>query len=188
MRSCVKSGIFFMLLSLVGAPRPASAQSVTEPGAWTVTPFLGSSIGLGDPANDDSLAIGVAFAYDLTSNLGFEGDVGHLFDVAGDTDDVDWSITNFSANAVYNFDVRRVTPYATFGIGFERSSLDVKNPDPLALVIPSSTEVSYNFGGGVKYPATPKLLIRGDLRRFQANDLAPDYWRLYGGITFTVAR
>jgi opacity protein-like surface antigen len=187
-RSCVKPGIFFMLVSLLGAAHSLQAQSVTEPGAWTVTPFLGSSIGLGDPANHDSMAIGVAFAYDLTSHLGFEGDVGHLFDVAGDTDDVDWSVTNVSANAVYHFDVRRVTPYATFGIGFERSSLDVRNPDPLALVTPSSTEVTYNFGGGVKYPATPKLLIRGDLRRFQANDLAPDYWRLYGGVTFTVAR
>ena len=188
MRSCVKFSTFFILLSLLGAARPALAQSVAEPGAWTVTPFLGSSIGLGDPANHDSLAIGVSVGYDLTTNLGFEGDIGHLFDVAGDTDDLDWSITNFSANALYHFDVRRVTPYATFGIGFERSSLDVKNPDPLALVIPSSTEVSYNFGGGVKYPATPRLLLRGDLRRFQANDLAPDYWRLYGGVTFTVAR
>ena len=188
MRSCVKSGIFFMLLSLVGAAHPLQAQSVAQPGAWTVTPSLGSSLGIGNPANDDSMAIGVAFAYDLTTHLGFEGDIGHLFDVAGDTDALDWAVTNFSANAVYNFDVRRFTPYATFGIGVERSSLDFKSPDPLALTIPSSTEVAYNFGGGVKYPATPKLLIRGDVRRFQANDLAPDYWRLYGGITFTVAR
>jgi hypothetical protein len=40
----------------------------------------------------------------------------------------------------------------------------------------------------VKYPITPRLLARGDLRRFNANDLAPDYWRLYGGITFRVGR
>lgn len=189
MRTCVKSSIFFILLSLVGAARPAVAQSVAEPGAWTVTPFLGVSAGLGDPANNDSLAIGVAIAYDLTPNLGFEGEFGHLFDVAGNTDAVDWTVTNFSANAVYHFDVKRVTPYATFGLGFERSSLDADDdPTVSVLLIPSSTEITYNFGGGVKYPATPRLLLRGDLRRFQANDLAPDYWRLYGGITFTVAR
>jgi opacity protein-like surface antigen len=153
-----------------------------------VTPFLGASMGVGDPANNDTLGIGGAFAYDLTSNLGFEGELGHLFDVDGDTDDVDWSVTNFSGNAVYHFDVRHVTPYATFGIGFARSGPDVKNPDLLALYPPSSTEISYNFGGGVKYPLTPRLLLRGDLRRFQSNDLAPDFWRIYGGVTFRLGR
>lgn len=192
MRCCVKPGIFFTTLVLVGfvgfVARPAVAQSVAEPRTWTITPFLGTSMDLGDPANNDSLGVGVAFAYDWTPNLGFEGELGHLFDVAGNTDDLDWSITNFSGNAVYHFDVRRVTPYATFGIGFERSNLDIKNPDIVALYSPSSTEISYNFGGGVKYPLTPRLLVRGDLRRFNANDLAPDYWRLYGGITFRVGR
>jgi opacity protein-like surface antigen len=190
-RSCVKSGIFFMTAVFGGVlfiARPATAQSVAEPRTWTVTPFLGASMGLGDPANNDSLAIGVAVAYDWTSNLGFEGELGHLFDVAGDTNTLDWSITNFSANAIYHFDVRRFTPYATFGIGFERSNLDITDPDILALFPSSSTEISYNFGGGVKYPINPRLLLRGDLRRFNANDLAPDYWRLYGGITFRVGR
>ena len=189
MRSCGKPGIFFITLVLFGLlARPAMAQSIAEPKTWSVTPFLSTSIGLGDPANNDSIGLGVAFAYDLTSNLGFEGELSHLFDVAGDTNDVDWSITNFSGNAVYHFDVKHVTPYATFGIGFERSNLDVSNPDLLALFAPSSTEISYNFGGGVKYPLRPRIIVRGDLRRFQANDLAPDFWRLYGGITFRVGR
>jgi opacity protein-like surface antigen len=186
--SGAKLGIFFITgILLAWGPRPAAAQSVAEARTWTVTPFLSTSIDLGHPAENDSLGVGVAVAYDWTSNLGFEGEFSHLFDVAGDTNDVDWSITNFSANAVYHFDVRRVTPYATFGIGFERSSLDVR-PDVLALFGPSSTEVSYNFGGGVKYPLKPRILVRGDLRRFNANDLAPDYWRLYGGIIFRMGR
>ena len=189
MRTRVVSGIFFItaVLLALGA-RPALAQSVAEARTMTVTPFLSTSMGLGDPANNDSLGLGVAFTYDWTSNLGFEGELGHLFDVAGETNAVDWSVTNVSANAVYHFDVRRVTPYATFGIGFERSSIDVKVPDPLALYEASSTEVSYNFGGGVKYPIRPRMLVRGDLRRFQANDRAPDYWRVYGGISFRVGR
>jgi hypothetical protein len=52
----------------------------------------------------------------------------------------------------------------------------------------NTAEISYNFGGGVKYPITPRLLLRGDLRRFNANDLAPDYWRVHGGVTFRVGR
>jgi opacity protein-like surface antigen len=189
-RSGVKLGIFFMTVVVVGlgGVRAARAQSVAEARTWTVTPLLGTSIGLGDPANNDSLAIGVAVGYDLTSNLGFEGEIGHLFDVADNTDALDWSITNFSANAIYHFDVRRITPYATFGLGLERSSVDVKDPDPLVLYPGSATEIAVNFGGGVKYPIGRRMLARGDLRRFQANDLAPDYWRLYGGITFRVGR
>jgi hypothetical protein len=48
--------------------------------------------------------------------------------------------------------------------------------------------VAFNFGGGVKYPINDRLLARADVRRFQANDQAPDYWRLYGGLTWVVKR
>ena len=186
LRSFVLAIVTIVPLALF-APAPAGAQSIAQPGTWTVTPFLHTSIGIGEPALDDSIGLGVGVGYDLTHNLGFEGEVSHLFDVAGDTNTVDWSVTTFSANAVYHFDVRRVTPYATFGIGLERSGFSLKDPDPLALINdPSSTEIAINFGGGVKYPLTPRWIARGDLRRFQANDIAPDYWRLYGGITFTV--
>ena len=75
------------------------AQSIAEPKTWTVTPFLQHSLDVGDPAPDNSLGLGVAVGYDWTSNLGFEVELGHLFDVAGDTADLDWSVTNFSANA-----------------------------------------------------------------------------------------
>lgn len=192
MRQFDRSGIFFTILVFgmiaVSAPR-AAAQSIAQPRTWTVTPFLGTSMGISDDAGaGNSALIGVGVGYDWTSNIGFEGEFAYLFDVAGDTELVDWSVTNVSGNFLYHFDVQHnVTPYATFGIGFERSSID-PDPDPLALFPPSSTEVSFNFGGGVKYPITQNLIVRGDLRRFQSNDLAPDYWRLYGGLTFTLGR
>jgi opacity protein-like surface antigen len=190
MRVLVKHSILFMMFScLLAAPRLALAQSVAQPNSWNVTPFLNASMGLSDPASNDSMGLGVAVGYDWTSNLGFEGEIGHLFDVAGDTDDIDWSITGFSANALYHFDVRRFTPYATFGLGIERSSAEVRVDDPLGDALdPSSTEFSFNFGGGVKYPINSRILARADLRRFQANDLAPDYWRVYGGLTFAMGR
>lgn len=173
----------------------ASAQSLAQPRSWTVTPFLSTSAGLDiskldvDPLLNESLGIGVAVGYDLTHNLGFEGEIGHLFDVAGETDNIDWSVSTFSANAIYHFDVKRVTPYATFGIGFERSGYDLKATDPLELTLdPSSTEIAINFGGGVKYALDNRWVVRGDLRRFQANDIAPDYWRIYGGLTYVITR
>jgi opacity protein-like surface antigen len=175
-----------LAVSVLWAP-PVSAQSVAEAGTWTVTPFLGPSIGIDDPGPGNSLGIGVAVGYDLTPNIGFEGELGHLFDIAGDSDSIDWSITNFSGNFLYHFDVRNVTPYATFGLGFERSSIGIDD-ESIELLEESSTEVSFNFGGGVKYPVGDAMLIRGDLRRFQSNDLAPDYWRVYAGVTFTLRR
>jgi opacity protein-like surface antigen len=188
----MRSFVPAILVAAVCAASPAAAQSIAEPRSWTVTPFLHTSLGVGEGAPDDSMGLGVAVGYDLTRNLGFEGEIGYLFDVAGDTDDADWSITNYSANAVYHFDVKRVTPYGTVGLGFEHSGFDVKNPDVLAdlglLADPSGTEVVFSFGGGVKYPINARWIARGDLRRFQANDDAPDFWRLYGGLTWTLRR
>jgi opacity protein-like surface antigen len=168
-------------------PITAAAQSAAEPKTWTVTPFLDASL---STSNDlgNSLGLGVAIGYDLTTALGFEGEVGHAFDFLGDDANLDWSATTISANAVYHFKVPRVTPYATFGIGLERSGLSVKNPDPAANYVPSSTEIAYNFGGGVKYPLSERFLARADVRLFQANDAAPDHWRIYGGLTWWIKR
>lgn len=186
----VRVGSFFMLVAtvLVLSARGVAAQSVTEAGTWTATPFLSVSFGTSNNL-DSSLGLGVGVGYDLTSNLGFEGEFGHVFDVQGSTDNIDWSLTNFSGNVLYHFDLRGpATPYATFGLGWEHSSVDVENPDPAALYPASSTEVAWNFGGGVKYRISDRLLARGDLRRFQSNDLAPDHWRLYGGLTFEISK
>jgi opacity protein-like surface antigen len=197
MRFTVHPGNFFMVLfAFALTAAPAAAQSVAQPRSWTITPFFGTTLGMGDIDDagievdlDSSLGIGVAVGYDWTANLGFEGEIAYLFDVAGEQNVVDWSLTNFGFNAVYHFDVRRFTPYATAGLGWERSSLDVTDPNLLALFADlSSTEVTFNFGGGVKYPINDRLHARGDVRRFQANDLAPDYWRLYGGLTWVLRR
>lgn len=178
---------FLAVLAICVVPLPAAAQSVTEPRTVTITPFLSSAFATSNDLGG-SLGLGVALTYDLTTRLGFEGELAHAFDVLGDDANVDLSFTNVSGNAVYNFPLPRVTPYATFGIGIERTSLDVKSPDPLALYAAGSTEVSYNFGGGVKYPLSELFVARADVRRFQANDLAPDYWRVYGGLTWWIKR
>ncbi len=198
MRSCVPicSGFFMVVAGLAtnpaatwaqAVPPAPSTQSVAEPHTLTVTPFLSTAFGTSQDLGS-SLGIGAAVGYDLTRNVGFEGEIGHLFDVLGDDANLDWPITNYSVNGVYHFDVERFTPYATLGIGVEHVSRSVKIPDPAALYAGPSTEVAYNFGGGVKYPVSERFLARADFRRFQSTDLSPDYWRLYGGLTFWVKR
>jgi opacity protein-like surface antigen len=212
-RDCTRSFLFKAMLTwsvLVLTAWPAAAEAR----AWTVTPFLSTSAAISDPAPGNSIGFGVALACDWTPNLGFEGEFSHLLDVAGGPW-FKWSISNFSANAVYHVDVPHVTPYATFGLGFERNSLDLKGQtidpalrdDLLALGLTdatgfpgfrsSSTKVAFDLGGGVKSAIANRIAARIDLRRFQAVDtraaaagsprpprLAPNYWRLYGGMTF----
>jgi len=36
----------------------------------------------------------------------------------------------------------------------------------------------------LKYAISDRWHLRADLRRFQANDIAPDFWRVYAGLTF----
>lgn len=132
--------------------------------------------------------MGAAVGYDFTSKLGAEGEFAYLFDVEGNDANVDSPVQNYSANVVYHVNVKHATPYATFGLGVEHIGRSVKNPDVLALYLPPATEIAYNFGGGVKYPLTPNFLVRGDFRRFQANDLAPNYWRIYSGLTWWIKR
>ena len=170
-----------VLLAAIFIAVPAAAQSIARPDTWTLTPFLTSSMGAEHPAPKDSFGLGLGVGYDWTSNLGFEGEFSHLFDIAGNSADVDWSVTNFSANGIYHFDAKHVTPYATLGLGFEVS--DKGDDDDV-----SSTEMAINFGGGVKYAINNRWTVRGDLRRFEAFDLAPDYWRIYGGMTFRLGQ
>lgn len=178
-----------IVVSSLLVPTLVQAQSVAEPRTLTATPFL--SIAFGASGNtSSSLGLGAAVGYDFTPNVGVEGELGYVFDVQGDADVVDWSLTNVHVNAVYHLDVVRVTPYATAGLGWERSNLDFggSTPDLVDRLPESSTEVTFNFGGGLKYKIGENLLARADLRRFQSNDAAPDYWRLYGGLTVILRR
>ncbi len=179
--------LFTIASAICGLPLAAAAQPAAEPNTVTVTPFLSSTFDTSEGLGK-SLGVGVGVAYDLTSRLGFEGEIGHVFDVIGDDANIDLSLTNVSGNIIYNFRAPRVTPYATFGVGIEHASINVKSPDPAANYLPSSTEVAWNFGGGVKYPLTELFVIRADARRFQAKDLAPDYWRVYGGLSWWIKR
>jgi opacity protein-like surface antigen len=202
MRSCVRfgSGLVLALSAIIIAyPGTAAAQagqpapvvqatgSVAEPNTLTLTPFLSGLFGASQDVGG-SVGLGVAVGYDLTRNLGFEGEIAHAFDVLGDDDNLDWPVTNYTVNGAYQFDLQRFTPYATIGLGVEHDSRNVKTPDPAASYPASSTEVAVNFGGGVKYPVTERFVARADLRRFQSTDLSPDFWRLYAGLTFWVKR
>jgi opacity protein-like surface antigen len=168
---------------------PAHAQStLPEPGTFDITPFIGFGFGFGDDRFDPldptdpstSFLLGVAVGYNLTTNLSIEGELGVVPDIVGDSDRVDLGVTTFSANGVYHFDTQtKFVPYATFGLGFGNAGLDIEDVGD-----ESNTEFLFNLGGGVKYPLNDRLQVRGDLRYISINDDNPNFWRLYGGVTF----
>jgi OmpA-OmpF porin, OOP family len=190
-RDGARTGTWMAAMGLAAAlftASPAHAQSaLPEPGTFDVTPFLGFGLGFGDDVLDplnpadpsSSFLLGVAVGYNFTTNLSLEGELGLIPDIVGDTDAVDIGITTFSANGVYHFDTQsKIVPYATLGLGLGHVGLELLDVDE------SSTEFLVNLGGGVKYPVTDRLQVRGDLRYFSINDENPNFWRVYGGVTF----
>lgn len=158
----------------VTAPVPVP---VTGPGQWSVTPFL--SFTFGGDSDSTSLGVGGALGYDLTDRLGLEGELFYVFDLAADTDNTDRSLLGASANVLYHVPLSSgLVPYGTFGVGFGRSALTIDE------VKESSSEVGFNFGGGLKGPLTERISARGDIRYFKYNDAAPDGWRVYAGLSW----
>lgn len=197
-RAVLVLGVCQMVASTVAAqevsPPVVQAQGATqpaiEPRTVTVTPFVSISFGVSDDLKS-SIGLGAAVEYDFTKNFGAEFEYAYVFDVAGDDENLDFHLMNISGSLLYHFDVPRMprlAPYALLGLGWEDANPEVQNPDPLVLYPANSTEIAWHFGGGAKYALNERFVLRADLRRFQVNDVAPDHWRFYGGVTFWVKR
>lgn len=177
----VRLSTAFALVLFLAVPAAAQTASPVEPGVWSVTPFL--SFTFGGDADSPSLGFGAATGYDFTEVLGVEAEFGYVFDLAGDDEGADWSTLGVNANALYHFHLANgMAPYATAGVGFVRSSLEI---DDLS---DDAVEVGFNFGGGLKAPLTDRLLARADIRYFNFTDAAPDGFRVYGGLTWKLRR
>lgn len=174
---------------VIASPAHAQPSALPEPNTFELTPFIGFGFGF---SNDDGLpdlsdgafTLGVAGAYNFTTQLAVEGELGIVPDIAGDTNGADVNVQTFSANGVYHFDTRSaVVPYATLGLGFGRTHAEIAGVGD-----DSQTEFAVNLGGGVKYPINDRLAVRGDLRYFNVNDENPNFWRIYGGVTFRLGQ
>lgn len=173
----------------MAAAAQAQHSALPEPNTFEITPFIGFGLGFSDDdglpdLSSGSFLLGAAGAYNFTTQLAVEGELGIIPDIAGDTNGVDIGVQTFSANGVYHFDTgSAIVPYATFGLGFGRTHADVSGVGD-----DSQTEFAINLGGGVKYPINDRLAVRGDLRYFNVNDENPNFWRVYGGVTFRLGQ
>jgi opacity protein-like surface antigen len=170
-------------------PTPAATAQRTfsampnEPEGFTITPFLG--LGFAGDFENNPTALGLAAGYGLNERLSIEGD---LYFAAGgeqsDLDDVihfDTSVWSLSGNLLYHFTGEDFTPYVVGGVGVMAANADAEALGVIA--DDTSTEFAWNWGAGIKSAMSDRWGLRADLRFFNGDELAPDHWRLFGGVT-----
>ena len=159
-------------------PQAQFAPMPPEPEGLNLTPFLGLDFA-GDFENTPA-AFGAALGYGLNRNITVEGELsftpGGTQGVLQEFDSPTWG---GSANVLYHFAGENVSPYLTAGIGFLNVDADLED---MGLVDDDTrTDFAWNWGAGLKTAMNERFGLRADLRYFNAGDLTPDHWRLYGG-------
>jgi hypothetical protein len=202
----MKFTIPFVVAAAVLATHPALAQeSAAHAGRIEATAFPGGGLFFTDTdAETDfgTFALGGSVTYNLGRFAGVEGEVGGDLGVH---QTLAFGGGNLSAKPpntlAYNGNVlvypggndRAFAPYATGGVGgltlLEQSEVGVND---------TTTFLTGNVGGGVKYYISPRWGIRGDYRFFatRSKDDAPAFFgretryghRVYGGVVFNLAR
>ena len=192
-RCCSGLAIAVAALMLSG---PAYAQAQTPAvGAgpltaeqWTVTPW--ATLAFGGDLEDGGAGFGAALGYNWNSRLALEADFSLLPSIEqGVLLNVDSTVWNLTANLVYHFAEQNWVPYVAGGLGVGRGSTDLDAADPILDALDldeSSTEMVFDFGGGVKRRLNDRTSFRGDLRYFTGDELVSDFMRLYVGVTFDV--
>ena len=157
-------------LSFLGST--AHAQSTTTsggaPAPVEISPFVSAASG-------DATGVGATIRWPVLAKLGLEVDTEFR---SGEL-----RALQSSVNAVYDLPaVKRVTPYAVGGVGFERYGLvDFYGG---GFIPRRSTTLAFNLGGGVRVAITDCWGFRADVRySVPQADRAPERLRVFWGAT-----
>lgn len=171
-------------LAQTTTPPPAEQQPAFTPlppdtEGFTVTPFLG--LGFAGDYENTPTAFGAALGYGWSERVSIEGEL--FFTPGAEQGDVlqfDTSVTSLAANVLYHFTADDFTPYATLGLGMMFADAEVEDTG----IVDDDTDsaLAWNWGAGVKSAMSDRFGLRADLRYFNADELVPDHWRLYGGV------
>jgi opacity protein-like surface antigen len=161
-------------------PQGTFAPMPPESEGFTITPFVG--LGFAGDFENSPTAFGLAAGYGINERISVEGDLYFAPDgEQGELIEFGTSIWALSANVLYNFTGEDFTPYVAGGLGMLSADADAED---LGLTDDdTSTEFAWNWGGGIKSALSDRFGVRADLRFFNGDELAPDHWRLYGGLT-----
>jgi opacity protein-like surface antigen len=167
------------------APQPAGPSSFRplgpDTGGWTLTPFIG--VDFSGDFNNSPAAFGAAFGHGVNSHVSLEAEaaVGPN-GRQGLLTDIDSTVFTLSGNVLYHFTGQQdFSPYVTVGLGVMNVDTDAEKTG--LTNDGTSFGAAWNVGGGIKTALSNRIGLRGDIRYFNAvDDLAPDHWRVYGGL------
>lgn len=166
-------------------PAPTEQPSTFQPlppdsEGFTITPFLG--LGFAGDYENTPTAFGAAAGYGWNERVSIEGEL--FFTPGAEQGDVlqfDTSVTSLAANVLYHFTADDFTPYATIGLGMMFADAEVEDVVD-AVDDDTDSALAWNWGAGIKSAMSDRFGLRADLRYFNADELVPDHWRLYGGV------
>jgi opacity protein-like surface antigen len=185
-----------------------ACSSTSASAEWLFTPYAGLNWGGTARFNDaiqfyddefkPRMAFGGAVTWTTGSALSFEFDFGFLPQFFADRtadDFFEWGdsrVMTFMGNVNYSpISFKGMRPYASGGAGL----INTRIKDPLDAYTVTSSDFGVNAGGGVTFPITDTLAIRGDARYFrilqenlpaQTEDVALGkfyFWRTTVGLT-----
>ena len=180
------------VVCFVGLPSISTAQTTTPAGQQTtfaplspegegfsLTPFVAA--GFAGDYEDTPAAFGLALGYGANDRVSLEAEFGlEPSGTQGEFLQADTTVWTLSGNVLYHFAQPQFTPYLALGLGVMGSDPDIA--DELFPEDDRTTTFAYNWGGGLKSALNEHVGLRGDLRYINGSDLAPDHWRIYGGL------
>jgi opacity protein-like surface antigen len=164
--------------------QPAVAPLPPEPEGFTLTPFIGA--GFSGDLESAPAAFGLGLGYGYTERVSLEAELGITPNGSmGTLIEFDTSVWTLSGNVLYHFITQpNFTPYVTAGVGVIGSSPDLPNlpPELFPQIDERTNSFAWNVGAGAKSALSDRFGVRADLRHFNGSGLAPDHWRIYGGL------
>lgn len=152
-----------------------------ETEGFSITPFVG--VGFAGDFENSPTAFGVAAGIGITERVAVEGDLYFAPDgEQGEFVEFETSLWSVSANLLYHFTgAQGFTPYVVGGLGVMGADANAEDLD--LVEDDTSTEFAWNWGAGIKSALSDRFGLRADLRFFNGDELVPDHWRLFGGVT-----
>ena len=188
---------FASLLLLGAAPAMAQVEAGSHEGHVYAGQLFGddltdTAISGQTPELDDDLTYGVRYGYNFSQPWGIELSLGYnpnsVTGLAGG--DIDIDLTTIDVNAVWHFNPQsRFVPYVTAGAGYASADLDrpiqgTVNGQPVS--IDDDSGFTLNAGGGVKYFATDRFMIRLDARYRYMDKIVDNFDDSLGGVETTL--
>jgi len=156
----------------------ASGFCQIQPGAFSISPFVGGYTFEGNQDLRTAPVIGLRGGYDFTKHFGAELLYDYLATkYTGGANDINTNVHNIRLEGLYHFmPEQRLVPFIAAGIGGQRIDYN-SGPN-------SEPKFTAAFGAGLKYFITDWVALRADLRDVHVFDISRNNLEYTVGLSF----